>query len=182
MPNEPVLVDTGALAALFDPNDQFHDRLQRSGEANLPVGKAFTCWPVHHWKRRTLLRRYPDKRDSLLESVEAGEFQLALTTSRRPTCPRCATFSRSTTTSKSTSPTQRCCFLADREGLEDVFTVDRRHFSLFRKQNGKPLRLIPRRVMLPRILEPEVMDSDEDAREYDAMDHAAVNAVFVTDY
>ena len=25
------------------------------------------------------------------------------------------------------------------------------------------------------------MDSDEDAREYDAMDHAAVNAVFVTD-
>jgi predicted nucleic acid-binding protein len=34
-------------------------------------------------------------------------------------------------------------FLADREGLEDVFTVDRRHFSLFRKRNGKPLRLFP---------------------------------------
>src|SRR3990172_5198096 len=35
--------------------------------------------------------------------------------------------------------------------------------------------------MLTRILEPEVMESDEDAREYDAMDHAAVNAVFVAD-
>jgi len=35
--------------------------------------------------------------------------------------------------------------------------------------------------MLPRILESEVMESNEDAREYDAMDHAAVNAVFVTD-
>jgi ubiquinone/menaquinone biosynthesis C-methylase UbiE len=35
--------------------------------------------------------------------------------------------------------------------------------------------------MLPRILEPELMDTDEDAREYDAMDHAAVNAQFVTD-
>jgi ubiquinone/menaquinone biosynthesis C-methylase UbiE len=34
---------------------------------------------------------------------------------------------------------------------------------------------------LPRVLEPEVMDSAEDAREYDAMDHAAVNDVFVTD-
>lgn len=33
--------------------------------------------------------------------------------------------------------------------------------------------------MLSRVLEPEVMDSDEDAREYDSMDHAAVNAVFV---
>jgi ubiquinone/menaquinone biosynthesis C-methylase UbiE len=35
--------------------------------------------------------------------------------------------------------------------------------------------------MLARVLEPEVMESDEDAREYDAMDHAAVNAVFVAD-
>jgi ubiquinone/menaquinone biosynthesis C-methylase UbiE len=35
--------------------------------------------------------------------------------------------------------------------------------------------------MLTRILEPEVMDTDQDAREYDAMDHAAVNAQFVTD-
>ena len=35
--------------------------------------------------------------------------------------------------------------------------------------------------MLTRVLEPELMDSIEDAREYDAMDHAAVNARFVTD-
>ncbi len=35
--------------------------------------------------------------------------------------------------------------------------------------------------MLPRVLEPELMDTAEDAREYDAMDHAAVNAQFVTD-
>jgi ubiquinone/menaquinone biosynthesis C-methylase UbiE len=35
--------------------------------------------------------------------------------------------------------------------------------------------------MLTRILEPEIMDSADDAREYDAMDHAAVNAQFVTD-
>lgn len=35
--------------------------------------------------------------------------------------------------------------------------------------------------MLKRTLEPEVMDTADDAREYDAMDHAAVNAVFVDD-
>jgi ubiquinone/menaquinone biosynthesis C-methylase UbiE len=35
--------------------------------------------------------------------------------------------------------------------------------------------------MIPRTLEPELMDTAEDAREYDAMDHAAVNAQFVTD-
>jgi ubiquinone/menaquinone biosynthesis C-methylase UbiE len=36
--------------------------------------------------------------------------------------------------------------------------------------------------MLPRVLEPEVMDSPEEARDYDAMDHAAVNRVFVADF
>ena len=35
--------------------------------------------------------------------------------------------------------------------------------------------------MLLRVLEPELMDTAEDASEYDAMDHAAVNAQFVTD-
>ncbi len=36
--------------------------------------------------------------------------------------------------------------------------------------------------MLPRILEPEVMDSAAEARDYDAMDHAVVNRVFVADF
>jgi tRNA1(Val) A37 N6-methylase TrmN6 len=36
--------------------------------------------------------------------------------------------------------------------------------------------------MIERELEPEVMDSAQDAREYDSMDHAAVNAAFVADF
>jgi ubiquinone/menaquinone biosynthesis C-methylase UbiE len=36
--------------------------------------------------------------------------------------------------------------------------------------------------MLERVLEPEVMDSAEEARDYDAMDHATVNRVFVDDF
>jgi ubiquinone/menaquinone biosynthesis C-methylase UbiE len=36
--------------------------------------------------------------------------------------------------------------------------------------------------MLPRVLEAEVMDSADEARDYDAMDHGAVNRVFVADF
>jgi ubiquinone/menaquinone biosynthesis C-methylase UbiE len=36
--------------------------------------------------------------------------------------------------------------------------------------------------MLARILEPEVMDTPAEARDYDAMDHSAVNRVFVEDF
>ncbi len=35
--------------------------------------------------------------------------------------------------------------------------------------------------MLQRVLEPEVMDTPEEARDYDAMDHGAVNAEFCAD-
>ena len=43
-----------------------------------------------------------------------------------------------------------------------------------------PLSNITR--MIPRVLEPEVMDSSEEAHDYDAMDHSAVNRVFVQDF
>ena len=36
--------------------------------------------------------------------------------------------------------------------------------------------------MLPRVLEPEVMDTPAEARDYDAMDHSAVNRAFVQDF
>ena len=36
--------------------------------------------------------------------------------------------------------------------------------------------------MLHRVLEPEVMDSADEAHDYDAMDHSAVNQLFVADF
>ena len=36
--------------------------------------------------------------------------------------------------------------------------------------------------MLVRVLEPEAMDTPEEARDYDAMDHAAVNSAFAQDF
>ena len=139
MPNEPVLIDTGVLAALFNPNDQYHD-VCKAASKELPVGKAFTCWPVIT-EAAYLLRRYPSQRDALLESVEAGEFQLlALHSSDLPALRE--VFAKYHDQQIDLADAA-LLFLADREGLEDVFTVDRRHFSLFRKRNGKPLRLFP---------------------------------------
>ncbi len=36
--------------------------------------------------------------------------------------------------------------------------------------------------MLPRVLEPELMDTEEEADEYDRMDHSEVNRRFVSDF
>lgn len=37
-------------------------------------------------------------------------------------------------------------------------------------------------MKLTRVLEPELMDTADDARDYDAMDHSAVNIIFVDDF
>jgi ubiquinone/menaquinone biosynthesis C-methylase UbiE len=44
------------------------------------------------------------------------------------------------------------------------------------------IQLLMLTTMLSRVLEPEVMDSAEEARDYDAMDHGAVNRLFVADF
>lgn len=36
--------------------------------------------------------------------------------------------------------------------------------------------------MLDRVLEPEVMDTPEEARDYDSMDHSAVNSLFAAEF
>jgi predicted nucleic acid-binding protein len=139
MPNNPVLVDTGALAAIFDPRDQYHAACTNAAQ-ELPIGKAFTCWPVVT-EACYLLRRYPDKRDSLLESVEAGEFQVLPLHTDELSALR-GIFSKYSDQDVDLADAA-LLLLADREDIIDVFTVDRRHFGLFRKKDGKPFRLIP---------------------------------------
>ena len=52
-------------------SQRYPDELARE----LPLGKAYTCWPVIT-VAAYLLRRYRQLRDALFESVSAGEFQL----------------------------------------------------------------------------------------------------------
>lgn len=139
MPNEPVLVDTGALAAIFDPNDQYHEACMAAAR-ELPVGKAYTCWPVITGAVY-LLRKYPRQRDALLESVEAGEFLLLAIDSSELREFR-EIFAKYHDQQVDLADAA-LLFLADREELQDIFTVDRRHFSIFRTRSGKPLRILP---------------------------------------
>jgi ubiquinone/menaquinone biosynthesis C-methylase UbiE len=44
------------------------------------------------------------------------------------------------------------------------------------------MRLVAEYSSLVRVLEPEAMETEEDARDYDAMDHGEVNRVFVADF
>lgn len=81
MPNEPVLVDTGPLLALYSSEDTYHERCVEQMDL-LPVGKAFTCWPVLT-EAAYMLRNRTQQRDDLLQSVINGDLVLLGETEQR---------------------------------------------------------------------------------------------------
>lgn len=70
MLSEPILVDAGALIALYETRDPLHEACVEQAKL-LPVGKAYTCWPVLT-EAVYRLRHYRTERTKLLEAVRDG--------------------------------------------------------------------------------------------------------------
>jgi predicted nucleic acid-binding protein len=139
MLDEPVLIDTGAFAALFDSRDQRHAESKRQF-AELPVGKSFTCWPVIT-EAAYLVRRYPSQRDQLLRHVARGIFPLL--NLGENDIPEIQHILHSYGDQAIDLADAAIVHLANREGIRVIFTFDRRHFLLFRRADGTPLRIVP---------------------------------------
>lgn len=141
MRNEPVLVDTGPLLALYSSEDAHHDACIEQMNL-LPVGKAYTCWPVLT-EAAYMLRNRPQQRDDLLQAVIDGGLVLLRLTDRDMEGVR--NIFR-TYHDQDVDLADACLVhLARREGIRTVFTLDRRHFGVYRNAAGDPFRLIPDR-------------------------------------
>lgn len=139
MINEPVLMDTGPLIALYSTTDRYHAACQQQ-MALLPVGKVYTCWPVIT-EAVYLLRKHPRQRDALLETVASSELIL-LRLDERDIRPIFNIFRKYH--DQQVDLADACLLhLSNREAINTVFTVDYRHFNVFRQQNGESLRIVP---------------------------------------
>ena len=134
----PVLVDTGPIVAILSQSDEHHEacveQLQRIR------GPLLTCWPVIT-EAAWLLRAYPQAIGRLLSSLNGRPFELvpldqadlsgigAILAKYKGLGIQLADAS--------------LVHLANREGIEIMFTLDRRDFSVLRLARGKKLRLIP---------------------------------------
>lgn len=139
MASEAVLVDTGAFAALFDPTDPYHNACVAAAKA-LPVGKTYTCWPVIT-ETAYLLRHHHQRRDELLRAMVKEEFVL-LSLESDDLVNMQDIFDKYHDQDVDLADAA-LVQLADREGIDVVFTIDRRHFCVFRQHNGNPFRLLP---------------------------------------
>ena len=137
---EPVLVDTGPLIALCESKDPHHKACREQAKL-LPVGKAYTCWPVLT-EAAYRLRRYPAERAKLFQAVRKGVYILLPLDVEDMTGVEMVF---QTYSDQDVDLADACLVhLANREGIRHVFTLDRRHFSVYRTAQGQPFVLLPR--------------------------------------
>jgi uncharacterized protein len=133
-----VLVDTGPIVAILSESDEHHEacveQLQRIR------GPLLTCWPVIT-EAAWLLRAYPRAIRKLLSSFHGRPFELVAL--GETDLPGIAAILIKYEALRIQLADASLVHLANREGIEMMFTLDRRDFGVLRLAHGKKLRLIP---------------------------------------
>lgn len=133
-----VLADTGPIVAILSRRDQYHKTCVEALR-DLP-GPLFTCWPVIT-EVAWLLRRDSNAIQQLLNSIEVGLFEiLALTTEDAKPI---AAVMKKYRNIRIRLADAALVHLAARDGVDTVFTLDRRDFSVYRLPRGRAFRILP---------------------------------------
>jgi predicted nucleic acid-binding protein len=133
-----ILLDTGPLVALLAQNDSYH-RLCVDTLASL-CPPLFTCWPVLT-EAAWLLRNQERPLDRILDAQISGMFELMSLESDSLTA--IAAIMRRYENIRLQLADAALVYLADRENIRTIFTLDRRDFSIIRLKRNRPFRLIP---------------------------------------
>lgn len=133
-----VLVDTGPLVAIFSPEDEHHDICVKT-LPDLP-GPLFSCWPVV--TEAAWLFWGADKRvEEFLESVSGGLLELLPISSLE--ARSIAKVMRRFSDLPAQLADAALVYLAERENIDTIFTLDRRDFSVYRIGGKRPFNIIP---------------------------------------
>jgi predicted nucleic acid-binding protein len=131
-------VDTGPLVAILSSRDEHHNACVAQLRSISPP--LLTCWPVIT-EAIWLLRHHPAAIQRLLGSFDGGLLQLLVL--EQEAISWIASFVERYRTLRAQVADAALVYLAEREGIETIFTLDRRDFSLYRLSRGRRLSLIP---------------------------------------
>jgi predicted nucleic acid-binding protein len=133
-----VLIDAGPLVATYRERDQHHQACV--AVARQLRSPQYTCWPVIT-EAAHLLSDSPEAVQSLLAKIAAGDVViLPLTLDDAPAIAEILSKYRD----QHADLADACLVhLAGREAMTTIFTVDRRHFSVYRTAAGNALMLLP---------------------------------------
>jgi predicted nucleic acid-binding protein len=133
-----VLVDTGPLVAIMSRADQHHKTCVEALH-DLP-GPLFSCWPVLT-EAAWLLRGHAGAIQQLLDGVSAGFLELLSIPGAEA-----ADFGKVVEKYRNIRPQladAALVYLAERDGFDTIFTLDRRDFSVYQAGRKRAFRIIP---------------------------------------
>ncbi len=133
-----VLADTGPLVAIFSADDQRHHACVEA-LPTLPT-PLLTCWPVIT-EACWMLRSRPKAVRQLLRSL--GTAFLDLLPLSADEAERVGTLMEQYENLDPQLADACLVYLAHRENIDTVFTLDRRDFSVYRTVARKPFQLVP---------------------------------------
>jgi predicted nucleic acid-binding protein len=133
-----ILIDTGPIVAILLESDEHHKPCVE--QLHHIRGPLLTCWPVIT-EAAWLLRTYPRALRKLLSSFHGRPFELVAL--GETDLPGIAAILAKYEALRIQLADASLVHLANREGIETMFTLDRRNFGVVRLAHGKKLRLLP---------------------------------------
>jgi predicted nucleic acid-binding protein len=133
-----ILVDTGPLVAILSRDDSHHSACV-SALRGMP-GPLLSCWPVVT-EAAWLLRRFPQAVQRLLGSVDRGFLELLPLAGAE--AKAIASLMKRYENIRPQLADVALVYLAGRERIESIFTLDRRDFSIYRTGRKRYFRILP---------------------------------------
>ena len=133
-----ILVDTGPLVAILSREDAHHQTCVAAlREMPAPL---FSCWPVIT-EAAWLLRSSPRAVQQLLGSIETGFLELLPLAGSEGQA--IAAVMKKYGSIRPQLADAALVYLASRERIDTIFTLDRRDFSIYRTGRQRAFRILP---------------------------------------
>jgi len=131
-------MDTGPLVAILSPDERNH-QMCVSVLHSLP-SPLVTCWPVIT-EAMWLLRKSPRTIQRLLSAVSSGIMEIPIVTAAE--AGEIEAIMEQYESLRPQFADAMLVYLAHRENIGTIFTLDRRDFHVYRTARKKPFQLIP---------------------------------------
>ena len=133
-----VLTDTGPLVAILSSTDQYHEICLRTLQDLR--GPLLTCWPVIT-ETAWLLQGTPPALEKLLRSISDGAVEILPVTGKEAAA--IAETMKKYGNLRPQFADVMLVYMADRENIKTIFTLDRRDFSVYRVGRKGSFRIVP---------------------------------------